>query len=205
MPHVTSADGTTIAYDKRGEGPPLVIVDGALCSRRFGPSEAQAARLAERFTVYIYDRRGRGESGDRPPYAVEREIADEPDPAARCTAPFDLGAHWAQLEHARGDREQKRSSQPPSQASALFDLIVVPRAQVDPEHRQRIAALTSNARFCRHKAAVAASRTQRRRALRRLGAPWHIYEPSRPRGTCRATIVPCGAIALVSHPLSTSA
>jgi pimeloyl-ACP methyl ester carboxylesterase len=76
MPHVTSADGTTIAYDKRGEGPPLVIVDGALCSRRFGPSEAQAARLAERFTVYIYDRRGRGESGDRPPYAVEREIED---------------------------------------------------------------------------------------------------------------------------------
>lgn len=76
MPHVSSTDGTTIAYEQTGEGPPLVMVDGALCSRQFGPSAAQAARLAERFTVYSYDRRGRGESDDRPPYAVEREIED---------------------------------------------------------------------------------------------------------------------------------
>lgn len=76
MPYVTSYDGTTIAYEHKGAGPPLVIVDGALCARVFGPSAAQAARLADYFTVYIYDRRGRGESTDNQPYAVEREIED---------------------------------------------------------------------------------------------------------------------------------
>lgn len=76
MPHVISNDGTTITYECKGAGPVLVIVDGALCSRAFGPSGAQSVRLAEHFTVYTYDRRGRGESGDTPPYAVEREIED---------------------------------------------------------------------------------------------------------------------------------
>lgn len=76
MPQVVSNDGTTIVYERNGEGPPLVIVDGALCSRAFGPSAAQSARLADQFAVYTYDRRGRGESGDTQPYAVEREIED---------------------------------------------------------------------------------------------------------------------------------
>lgn len=76
MPHVVSDDGTTIAYEHNGAGPPLVLVDGALCSRAFGPSAAQSARLADHFTVYTYDRRGRGESSDTQPYAVEREIED---------------------------------------------------------------------------------------------------------------------------------
>lgn len=76
MPHVVSRDGTVIAYERQGGGPPLVIVDGALCSRGFGPSSDQAPRLAATFTVYTYDRRGRGESGDTQPYAVEREIED---------------------------------------------------------------------------------------------------------------------------------
>lgn len=76
MPQVISNDGTTIAYERQGTGPALVIVDGALCSRAFGPSGAQAARLAEQFTVYTYDRRGRGKSGDTQTYAVEREIED---------------------------------------------------------------------------------------------------------------------------------
>jgi len=57
-------------------GPALIIVDGALCSRSFGPSAEQAARLADHFTVYTYDRRGRGESTDTQPYAVERESED---------------------------------------------------------------------------------------------------------------------------------
>lgn len=76
MPYARSNDGTAIAYRRQGSGPSLVIVDGALCSRAFGPSSAQAARLADAFTVYTYDRRGRGESGDTQPYAVEREIED---------------------------------------------------------------------------------------------------------------------------------
>jgi pimeloyl-ACP methyl ester carboxylesterase len=76
MPTVTSADGTTIAYERVGQGPPLVLVDGALCYRASGPSGPLAAALADRFTVHTYDRRGRGDSGDTPPYAIEREVED---------------------------------------------------------------------------------------------------------------------------------
>ena len=73
---VVSKDGTTIAYDKRGEGPALVLVDGALCGRSQGPMPALAETLASSFTVYNYDRRGRGDSGDAPEYAIEREFED---------------------------------------------------------------------------------------------------------------------------------
>jgi pimeloyl-ACP methyl ester carboxylesterase len=72
----TSTDGTTIAFDRVGEGPALVLVDGALCDRSSGPNGALAEQLADRFTVFTYDRRGRGESSDTAPYAVEREIED---------------------------------------------------------------------------------------------------------------------------------
>jgi len=76
MKTVTSKDGTAIAYDQAGNGPPLVLVDGALNSRAFGLNGPLAAVLADRFTVITYDRRGRGGSGDTPPYAVQREIED---------------------------------------------------------------------------------------------------------------------------------
>ena len=76
MNTVRSADGTTIAFTKAGQGPPLILVDGALCSRSFGPMPKLAARLAPHFTVYTYDRRGRGASGDTPPYAPDREVDD---------------------------------------------------------------------------------------------------------------------------------
>lgn len=76
MPTVTSADGTSIAYEALGSGPPLVLVDGALCHRGFGPGTKLARELASRFTVYTYDRRGRGDSGDGDSYAVEREVED---------------------------------------------------------------------------------------------------------------------------------
>jgi pimeloyl-ACP methyl ester carboxylesterase len=71
---VTSRDGTTIVFDRTGEGPALVLVGGALNNR--GSGAALAALLAPDFTVYTYDRRGRGDSGDTPPYAVEREVED---------------------------------------------------------------------------------------------------------------------------------
>ena len=71
---VTSKDGTAIAYDKSGEGPALILVGGALSDR--AGWKPLAALLAADFTVFAYDRRGRGESGDTPPYAVEREIED---------------------------------------------------------------------------------------------------------------------------------
>jgi pimeloyl-ACP methyl ester carboxylesterase len=69
-----SRDGTAIAYEKSGKGPVIVLVAGAL-SDRSGASRL-AALLARDFTVINYDRRGRGESGDAKPYALEREIED---------------------------------------------------------------------------------------------------------------------------------
>ena len=72
----TSADGTRIAFERVGTGPAVVLVDGALCYRAFGPSRPLAAALADRFTVYTYDRRGRGESGNTLPYSPQREIED---------------------------------------------------------------------------------------------------------------------------------
>lgn len=76
MKTVTSKDGTRIAYVQHGSGPPLLLVDGAMCSTTFGPMPKLAPRLSDRFTVVHYDRRGRGDSGDQPQYAVEREIED---------------------------------------------------------------------------------------------------------------------------------
>jgi pimeloyl-ACP methyl ester carboxylesterase len=73
---VTSRDGTAIAYETTGSGPPLILVDGALCHRDVGPSRPLAEQLAGDFTVFTYDRRGRGESGDGEAYAVEREVED---------------------------------------------------------------------------------------------------------------------------------
>jgi pimeloyl-ACP methyl ester carboxylesterase len=76
MSQVRSNDGTTIAYQRTGSGPALILVDGALCSRGFGPSPKIAPLLARHFTVYAYDRRGRGESGDAPSYSPAREVED---------------------------------------------------------------------------------------------------------------------------------
>jgi pimeloyl-ACP methyl ester carboxylesterase len=76
MPTISSADGTAIAYESVGDGPPLVLVDGAMCYRAAGPMASLAARLSGHFTVYTYDRRGRGESSDTAPYAVAREVED---------------------------------------------------------------------------------------------------------------------------------
>lgn len=76
MPTVTSRDGTTIVYDEVGTGQPLVLVDPAAGHRGFGPLEGLAPVLGDHFRVIRYDRRGRGESGDRPPYSVEREVED---------------------------------------------------------------------------------------------------------------------------------
>jgi pimeloyl-ACP methyl ester carboxylesterase len=77
MKTVQSADGTIIAFDKRGRGPALILVDGAFGQRAMDSETAQLAPLlAEHFTVLHYDRRGRGESTDTLPSAVEREIED---------------------------------------------------------------------------------------------------------------------------------
>jgi len=76
MNTLTSKDGTRIAYEELGSGPPVVLVDGAFCGRTFGPMPALAKLLAPHFTVFHYDRRGRGGSSDTQPYAIERELED---------------------------------------------------------------------------------------------------------------------------------
>ena len=76
MGNVSSKDGALIAYEKHGTGPALLLVDGTLCYRHFGPMNHLSALLESHFSVYIYDRRGRGESTNSIPYAVEREIED---------------------------------------------------------------------------------------------------------------------------------
>src|SRR6185503_19175306 len=65
-----------VAVDRLGAGPALILVDGAMCSRGFGPMPPLAKELASQFTVYHYDRRGRGDSGNGGAYDVQREIED---------------------------------------------------------------------------------------------------------------------------------
>ncbi len=62
-----SRDGAAIAYDKTGQGPGVILVDGDFCSRSLGPTPKLAPFLAPHFTVFAYDRRGRGDSGDTQP------------------------------------------------------------------------------------------------------------------------------------------
>jgi pimeloyl-ACP methyl ester carboxylesterase len=76
MHPVSSSDGTTIAYDRYGEGPAVILVGGAMSHRRFKKMVALAELLSERCTVINYDRRGRGDSDEAGPFAVQREIED---------------------------------------------------------------------------------------------------------------------------------
>jgi pimeloyl-ACP methyl ester carboxylesterase len=76
MQTVTSKDGTRIAYDRYGSGPTVILIGGALSYRKFKKMEQLAKLLAERCTVINYDRRGRGDSTEVKPFALEREIED---------------------------------------------------------------------------------------------------------------------------------
>lgn len=81
--YATSKDGTRIAYEVSGAGRPLILVDGALCYRESGPDRSFAQALSRTFAVHIYDRRGRGESGDNQPGAVrDRAVQNEIDDLA---------------------------------------------------------------------------------------------------------------------------
>ena len=81
MNRVTSKDGTSIAYDRQGSGAAVILVGRGLVDPATGRAgrwgnAPLATQLATQFSVYNYDRRGRGDSGDTPPYAVERELED---------------------------------------------------------------------------------------------------------------------------------
>jgi pimeloyl-ACP methyl ester carboxylesterase/quercetin dioxygenase-like cupin family protein len=73
---VESTDGTTIAFEVAGQGPPVILVDGAFGYHGFGPNVGLVPLLADRFTAVLYDRRGRGHSGDTQPFNKHREIED---------------------------------------------------------------------------------------------------------------------------------
>jgi pimeloyl-ACP methyl ester carboxylesterase len=74
MDKVQSGDGTKIAFDRTGAGPALVLVVGAFSDR--SSTKTLAAGLGSAFTVYEYDRRGRGDSGEAGPYSIQREVDD---------------------------------------------------------------------------------------------------------------------------------
>jgi len=74
MPKVTSKDGTVIGYDKKGQGPLLILVLGALNRKSQGKKLTEL--LSDRFTVISYDRRGRGDSTDTVPYSTTKEVED---------------------------------------------------------------------------------------------------------------------------------
>ena len=76
MQTTTSRDGTVLAYDIEGSGPPLVYITGACCHRTFSPVRQDAKVFATRFRLLTYDRRGRGDSGDRQPWSLDREVED---------------------------------------------------------------------------------------------------------------------------------
>jgi pimeloyl-ACP methyl ester carboxylesterase len=84
---IRSRDGMIIGFTKQGSGPPLIIVDGSFCYRDNGPATELGSVLAQHFTVFTYDRRGRGQSGDTPPYSVQREIEDVQGIAMQAGAP----------------------------------------------------------------------------------------------------------------------
>jgi len=73
MPTCTSPDGTRIAYERHGDGPPLILLHGGLTRRYWDPIRPQ---FTDEYTVIVPDRRGRGESGDADAYSIEREVED---------------------------------------------------------------------------------------------------------------------------------
>jgi pimeloyl-ACP methyl ester carboxylesterase len=78
MSTVTSADGTVIDYDRYGDGPAVIFIGGAATYRTIDEATTQTAKrlAAEGSTTVDYDRRGRGRSGDTPPWALDREVED---------------------------------------------------------------------------------------------------------------------------------
>ncbi len=104
---VTSADGTPIAWTRQGSGPPLIMIHCVAVSRATTPQPGLPAALAQHFTVYTYDRRGTGLSGNTAPYAVEREFEDLAavmalDPVDPAVYGFSSGATLALLAAEAG-------------------------------------------------------------------------------------------------------
>ncbi len=138
MSEVISKDGTRIAYECLGRGPPIVLIDGALCSRQFGPMPKIAELLAPNFTVYMYDRRGRGASGDTEPYSKAREIEDvEALLAAAGGSAFVFGT-----SSGAGLALEAAASGAPIARLAVYEPPYIGAGQAD--HEQRLKALIAS-------------------------------------------------------------
>ena len=112
---VTSEDGTVIAYQRTGSGPPLIPVEAAGHYRAFSSFTGLVGLLADRFTVVHYDRRGRGDSTDTVPYAVSREVEDRCADRAdrRIRLPLRVLFGRAARAPGRGCRSGDPSDSPP--------------------------------------------------------------------------------------------
>lgn len=146
-----SRDGSPIAFDQVGQGPPLILVLGAFNDRRTGAPLAQ--RLSSRFRVFNYDRRGRGQSGDAAqgpanPYDIERELDDlealiAAAGGAAAVCGYSSGAALALLAAARGARIARLAlyelppPQSPAHATELASLIAAERRGEAVEYFQR--------------------------------------------------------------------
>lgn len=141
---VRSRDGTVIAFERTGAGPAVILVDGALCSRAFGPMPKLAERLAGRFTVYTYDRRGRHESTDTGPYAVAREVED----LAALVDAAGGTAHLVGLSSGGALALEAAAAGVPVAKLALYEPPYVgPRnGGPQPDHRARLEALVRDGR-----------------------------------------------------------
>lgn len=128
MDVVISADGTKIAYEEQGEGRALIAVDGATCTRWSGSKPELARLLAPRFTVYCYDRRGRGDSGDTLPYAV-----DKVSKLAMYEAPYndDPAVRQAWARYIREMTEALAAGRRGDAAVLFMSYVGVPAEQID--------------------------------------------------------------------------
>jgi pimeloyl-ACP methyl ester carboxylesterase len=140
---VISKDGTAIAFERIGQGPPLILVVGAFNDRSTGAP--LASFLAPHFSVYTYDRRGRGDSGDTAPYAVERELEDLSTLIAEAGGPaavfgYSSGANLALQAAGRGLGLRKL---------ALYDapyIVDAEQARVQLDHTAHLTELVAAGR-----------------------------------------------------------
>jgi pimeloyl-ACP methyl ester carboxylesterase len=144
--HATSADGTEIAYEVNGDGPALVVVEGALCTRTMGTAKGLLPSLREHYAVHSYDRRGRGDSGPgASPYAVQREVEDL---VAVCEAaggnPLVLGASSGGVLALEAARQGV-----PIRSLVVYEapfILDATHAPNDPDLGHRIRALVADGR-----------------------------------------------------------
>lgn len=138
MQTVTSADGTPIAYERSGSGPALVVSTGAFCDRL--SSAPLAEHLRDRYTVYRFDRRGRGDSGDTPPWSVAREVEDL---AAVAAATGETPLVYGHSSGAALTLEAAAAGVPVRKL-AVYEPPYVPGEGTTPETADRMASLCAS-------------------------------------------------------------